>query len=392
MRGLFWLLTLFALAVAAALLAHNEGFVLFILPPWRMELAFNLFLLFTLLAFLLLYGAARSLKFSLSLSKRAHAFRTRREENAAVAAVEEALRLLFAGRYGHALRAAEHAWEAKRLSGTAALIAARAAQRMREYEKTLLWLSRARMADDRIETAVSMVSAEAAIDAGDYPGALKCLSDLQKQEGLHIAALRLELRARQGTGDMEAVIKLARQLEKRGGMPRDVAQEIRRKAHQESLRQSEGDALRQLQYLRRLPEQEKTPRLILTAARALARAEEITEAANLLEEMIENSPEWWPELITLYGQLAAREATPVARIARAESWLRAHPQDSALLLALGKMCERQKLWGKARSYLDASLSIAPCRAAYLALARLSDSLNDKEAANRAYRLAAEQDE
>ena len=43
MRGLLWLLTLFALAVGIALAARfNDGYLLLVLPPYRAEISLNL--------------------------------------------------------------------------------------------------------------------------------------------------------------------------------------------------------------------------------------------------------------------------------------------------------------------------------------------------------------
>ena len=45
MRILLWLLALFALAVGVSLaFGYNEGYVLVVLPPWRIELSLNLFI------------------------------------------------------------------------------------------------------------------------------------------------------------------------------------------------------------------------------------------------------------------------------------------------------------------------------------------------------------
>ena len=56
---------------------------------------------------------------------------------------------------------------------------------------------------------------------------------------------------------------------------------------------------------------------------------------------------------------SATAATPCASIERAESWLKQHPDDAALLLTLGRLCAQQELWGKAQSYLDASIAVEP---------------------------------
>jgi len=75
----------------------------------------------------------------------------------------------------------------------------------------------------------------------------------------------------------------------------------------------------------------------------------------------------------------------VKRIERAETWLKEHPRDAALLLTLGRLCADRGLWGKAQSYLEASLAIEPTHSANLALARLNERLGNADAARRHYR-------
>jgi HemY protein len=56
-----------------------------------------------------------------------------------------------------------------------------------------------------------------------------------------------------------------------------------------------------------------------------------------------------------------------------------------LLLTLGRLCAEQELWGKAQSYLDASVAVEPTWSAHLALAELHDGLGHADAARRHYR-------
>jgi len=49
MKGLLWVLALFALAVGISLAAHfNEGYVLLVSPPYRAEISLNLAILLIL--------------------------------------------------------------------------------------------------------------------------------------------------------------------------------------------------------------------------------------------------------------------------------------------------------------------------------------------------------
>ena len=77
------------------------------------------------------------------------------------------------------------------------------------------------------------------------------------------------------------------------------------------------------------------------------------------------------------------------QIERAEKWLEKHPNDAALLLALGRLCARQSLWGKAQSYLEASVAVEPTYTGYYELARLEESTGNGEAARRHYRRSLE---
>ena len=70
------------------------------------------------------------------------------------------------------------------------------------------------------------------------------------------------------------------------------------------------------------------------------------------------------------------------QIERAEAWLAAHPHDPALLLTLGRLCVQQELWGKAQSYIEASLSVEPSRAAHAAYAQLMEKMGKPEEALR----------
>jgi HemY protein len=68
----------------------------------------------------------------------------------------------------------------------------------------------------------------------------------------------------------------------------------------------------------------------------------------------------------------------------AEGWLKEHQHNAWLLLALGKMCISRSLWGKARNYLEASISICPMPENYLKLARLLEEHMEEPAAAQEY--------
>jgi HemY protein len=322
---------------------------------------------------------------------RVAAWRSQRQSVKAAQVFQDAVRLLFEGRFGQALKRAGEAHAAGAAPGLSALIAARAAQRMRETGKQQGWLDRAKIDDPKTEAATLMLEAEMANEDRRFDAALAALTRLQGKQGRHIAALRLELRARQGMGDWEGVLKLLRQLAKRDALAPELVRELRAQAHLANIAARATDREALVGYLRALPQEELGRRVGLAAAQALIGLGADDVAQSLIERLLDagDGEGWQSELAALYGRLSGGDQT--GRIARADAWLRQHPTDAQLLLALGRMCRRQRLWGKAKTYLEASLSVAKSAEAHLELAHLLDQLEQADEANKHYRALASLD-
>jgi len=385
MKPLLWLLSLFALAALVALGANaNDGYVLLVLPPWRVEVSVNLAVILALLTFAAFYFVVRAVVSFVTLPTRVAAYQARQRREKSFGLFQDAFRLLFEGRYGQALKKAAEAHQGGAARGLAALVAARAAQRMRRVEEQDRWLTEATRIDPQIQSARWMLEAEMHLESREFEAALTALSHLQKASGRHIAALRIELRARQGAGHWAEALRIARQLEKREALPVEVAREIKVKAHQSMLLRKNSDTRALLGYLRDIPSAEMHPRLARSAADALLALDAYDEAAHVIESQLER--EWDDDLVAMYARcLGAKLAE---RIARAEKWLLSHADDATLLLTLGRLCAAWRLWGKAQSYLEASLSLHPSPETHLALAKLLDSLQRTGEADRHFRLAA----
>jgi HemY protein len=384
-KGLFWLLALFALAVGLSMaMRFNDAYVLIVLPPWRAEVSLNLALAVLFGGFVLLYGALRGIALTLSLPGRVRVYRETQRKAKAASVFQDAVRLLFEGRFGHALKKAAEAHSAGEAPGLAALIAARAAQRMRESGKQEAWLDRATQDDARTEVARLMLEAEMYLDARRFDDAVTVLSRLHQLAGRHIAALRLELRAQQGAGHWNEVLRIARQLEKRDALAFEAFREVTLRAHCENVAQHAGDLGLLLAYLREVPEREMGAKLVCEAADLLIAQGSHEAARRLIEDQL--AREWDSELVIRFGRT---EGDVSGRIAKAEAWLTAHPRDAALLVVLGRLCILQQLWGKAQSYLDAALSIEDSCDTRLVLAGLAERLERQDEANRHYRAAAQ---
>ncbi|MSP97587.1 MAG: heme biosynthesis protein HemY [Betaproteobacteria bacterium] len=387
MRTLFWLLAVFASAVALAIIGRgNEGYALFVYPPWRAELSLIFFFVLSAAAFAVFYLLARLVHHALQLPVHVRAYRIRRRIAKAQDALLGSAQAYLEGRFARAERDARQAFDAGESRALAALFAARAAHQLRSPERRDAWLEKAAESGDPLHIARLVTQAELLLEERDYFGARRALRDLHGSGPKHIATQRLLLRAELGARNWEEVLRLTGMLAKRDAISPALHDEYRSQALIELLGALSSDPAGLEARWRRLAARDQiSARVAAAAARHAATA----GRAGLAREMIEKAlmQDWNRVLVDLYGTCAAEDVR--MRIVKAEHWLLAHPQDAHLLLALGRLCVRGELWGKAQNYLEASLSFDPTREVHLALAHLFERLDKPADASRHFRHAAE---
>ncbi|MFA5824389.1 MAG: heme biosynthesis HemY N-terminal domain-containing protein [Gallionellaceae bacterium] len=387
MKSLVWLLALFAAAVALTLAAHNPGYVQLVYPPYRIELSLTLFVLSLLGLFVLGYMVVRLLLAALRLPAYVHAFREERAQSKGRAAMMEALTAFFEGRYAAAEKAAVHSMDLGEKSGLNPIVAARAAHELREFDKRDAYLADAENKTIGEATMRLMAKTEFQLDQKQPQSALSSLKELSGAGiNKHVGALTLELKAQQQARNWDAVLDLATQLEKRHAIDATLSIQMRQQAWLEKLRTPTHDIASLRDLWKAMPgEFKRRPKIAATAAQAFLKLHDAVSAGKLLVESL--NAQWDSDLVTLYGDCHSDDV--VAQIDQAERWLKIHTDDAGLLLALGKLCLHQGLWGKAQNYLDASISLHPSREAYTSLGQLAEKLEKKEDAFNYYHLAME---
>jgi len=382
MRALIWGIVLAAISVALVLaVRYNQGYVLVVLPPWRVELALNFALLLAAAGFVGLYAAVRTVMIAITMPSRVREFHDRRAATRARGAFNDALINFFEGRFGRAERAAASALKAGESPALSAVLAARAAHGMRAFSARDGYLAKAVSADPDEDAMRHIAQAEMLLDERRYHDALDVLRQLPEK---HTAALRLELRAQQMAKNWERVLALIPMLEKRKVFERPVVAQLRRQAVSENLKYKSLDLKTLREYWERLPEDEKSEsRIAATAASCFVGLGGCDDARRIIEQSVARV--WEPALIALYSECLGTDVRQ--RLERAEEWLDSHPKDAVLLLTLGRLCAHQGLWGKARSYLDASLSIESTHSAHLELAHLLERDGNVEQAAAHYQKA-----
>ncbi|MGZ8154058.1 MAG: heme biosynthesis HemY N-terminal domain-containing protein [Burkholderiales bacterium] len=384
MKTLFWVIALFALAVGLVVAArYNDGYVLVVLPPYRVEIALNLLLIALAAAFIVLYSIVRLVTSAVEIPSRVRQYRLARRRDRAQETLLSALESYFEGRYARAEQAATRSMELGEHERLCAVIAARAAHELRAYDRRDRYL---RELDESVagDDALRIVTeAELLLEERRAHDALEVLKALPRK---HTAALKLELKAEQQTRQWEPLLTVVGELERRGVFDAEQASKLRTHAIAENVRRKGFDAHALDETWRKLPDAQKRDSAVAYAAAdcyiALGRH---ADAQRIIEGSL--TAAWDSRLIALYARVRADDA--VRQIELAETWLESHTRDAALLLTLGMLCAKQGLWGKAQSYLEASISVDPTYAAHLELARLHERLGNADAARRNYRESLE---
>ena len=389
MRALIWLIGIFALAAGVAMIAGvNDGYVLVVLSPWRAQISLNLFIVLLVAGVLLIHLALRVFTRTLALPSRVVQWRERRRREKADKALHGAINALFEGRFAQSLKSASTAYAATEGSSMAALVAARAAHALQDETRYREWLDHAAEQGKESEVARLMTEAELAIESRQFDVASSRLAQLREGGHKHIAMLRLEARVAFELGRWEELLHILRQLRKHKALTAEQAAPGLRRVHIERMKQLGADPVAVEAYWQAIPTEELQDRgLVEGVLPLMARAGCAKLARAQTERLLEER--WDSGLARLYAYCADSVDAARACLHNAESWLERQPRDAGLLFALGQLCRRTELWGKAQSYLEASLGLEPAVETHLALAHLFDTLERREDAQRHYRAAAE---
>jgi HemY protein len=321
-RALVAFILIAAAAVTLALLFRiNTGYVLFVAPPYRVEVSQNAFILIVIATFLALYALIRAAVRLARLPAEVREGRRRRQFERFRSKQDAAVVALLEGRHGKARQFAQEALAMPQSSPVAALVGARAALETRDWAAARAILDRPDTRATNLAVPRLMLEAELALERGQPTEALSRLAELRREAGLHTAAQRLELRALTAAGRPAEIPALVDQLVKRKVYDAHQGELLRASAHAEAL----------------------------------------------------------ATLLPLYAECRAPDAT--RQLETAERWLVSHNDDATLLYALGRLCERQQLWGKAQTYLEASLALDNHWRAHVALGEMLSQLGRHDEAN-----------
>lgn len=377
MRLWRWLLLLVVMAALAAFgwhwVAEDPGYVLIRLRGWRVETTVVAAVLILLLVWALLTVLWRVARWPFGAFSRRHGRLSRQRMSDGLIALAE-------GRHGDAERDLNRASRLDSLRGPALLAAAEAAARRGERGRALEALDQA---SQSVPQAARVMRAGLLRREGKAAEALALLLPESEKGTLTPGGWRELVLAALACNDLRRAREGLEPLQKSGGLGGRGYASLEARVLAATLQAAaDGAALNTL--WSQLPKAQRRVVAVVDAyARRAATFGLLLPAMDELESALRR--EWSPLLIETYGSMAGDDVEP--RLRRAEGWLDAHPNDASLLLTLGRMCTRVKLWGKAHQYLQRALALSPSAATWEALGDAYVGQDDSAMATRCYRNA-----
>jgi len=385
MKKLIVILLVMAAAVWVTLYAEKDpGYVLINVRGYTIESSLVFTLLVIALSFVLLYMLVRAYVNVRSVGKGYRLWRRRRSTVKANEYLVKGLLELSEGRWAEAEKDVLRYADKNQPSLLNYLAAARAAQEQGAYERRDGYLKDAHQTTPNGKIAVGLTQAQLQLDQNQLEQALATLRHLQQLDPKHKQVLKTLARLYMDLADWEHVVEIVPSLRKRKIFPESQINQMEETAYSalldQAVRHGEQKALQDLWYRVPTPVQEKEAIMVKYISYLFR-----VGGSDIAEPLIRNSlRKYWSEaLVRYYGLI--KSGDPKVQLQHAESWLSTHENNAMLLLTAGRLSLRNSLWGKARSYLEASIGAGRLPEAYNELGYLLEKMGESAKAIECYR-------
>lgn len=374
-----------ALGVAAIWAADFEpGFVLLQYGQWSLETSLVVFTAIYILLIVAGYLALRSLVLLKQTPKRINAWKTTQRQKRANRALTRGLITLEEGRWTEAerilVRHATHS-ETPLLHY---LAAARAAQKQQAPERRDNYLRLAHETTEGADIAVGVVQAELQLSAGQKEQALATLQHLREVAPKHPYVLQLLQSLYQDMDQWQEMQSVLPDLRKRHVLERNEVAALDQEAAvgqlQMALAKQDWQKMAEV-WEKSSSKARQTEAMLVPYVNGLIQQDQEEQAIAQVEQFMRNN--WSDKLVYIYGVLTQGDL--LVRLATAEKWLKATPDNARSLLTVGRLAKANQLWTKAEEYLQQSIRLDAKGETYQVLAEVQLALDKNEAAADTYK-------
>ena len=264
------------------------------------------------------------------------------------------------------------------------LAAARAAQLQGKHDERDSYLKAAHEARPEAEMAIGVTQAELQLAHQQLEQSLATLTHLRGIAPRHNHVLRLLARVYFELEDWQSLVELLPDIRKKKLLKESILKTMEAKSYRGFLAAAKSNQQALEKAWAKVPKAAQTDADLILYYIKLSNQASSNSAS--VEQLIIKSldQKWDNRLVEAYGLFNAID--PSEQLRRTEKWLGDYAKNENLLLALGRICIRAKLWGKAQSYLEASIGVKAMAASCLVLAKLlGDHLQENDRASKYYK-------
>ncbi|OOZ36579.1 heme biosynthesis HemY N-terminal domain-containing protein [Solemya velesiana gill symbiont] len=385
MKNLIIGLLALALSVGLTLVVlEDNGYILVGYGHWTVEGSLAFFLLLDLLLFMALYALLRSIVRIWNVPERFQAWRNVRQHRLARRSLTQGLVELSEGRWKPAEKNLIRYASRSDTPLINYLAAARSAQQQGAHDRRDQYLQMAHESMPSAEVAVGLTQAELQLSHKQFEQALATLKHLRQIAPKHTHVLKLLKELYERLGDWQELHQLLPVLKKRKVIKSGELQELELSIYRNLInRAAQSESTTHLmETWKSIPHPvRQREEMVSTYINHMMIRKEYDAVVALMIEAI--GRQWSDDLVELYSRVNGSD--PAHQLSKAEGWLKERSGNAVLLLALGRLCLRNKLWGKARSYYEASISVGPSVEAYRELGALLERMSETEKAMASFR-------
>ncbi|MCU7959628.1 MAG: heme biosynthesis protein HemY [gamma proteobacterium symbiont of Bathyaustriella thionipta] len=385
MKGLLGLgLVLLASVALTHVLLQDNGYVLLSYGSWSVETSLALFAGLNLLLWLLLYALLRSVINLFSVPGRIHNWRQQRAQQQAQASLIQGLIEVSEGHWAVAEKTLLRHVEHSKTPLLNYLAAARAAQQLGEHERRDEYLQRAHESMPSADIAVGLTQAELQLSHQQLEQALATLMHLKSIAPRHAYVLKLLKKLYVRLQDWDALKLLLPELKKRKVLSTSQLQDLELELYTHllnaTLQPGSKDDVRSI--WQSMPKSlRQRASMIHIYVPLLIQSGQQENARTLINETLRR--DWDDVLCEMLMRINVSD--PAVQQNIAEAWLKQQADNPVLLRLLARLSLQNKLWGKARSYLEASLGVRPDSETSLELGLLLQRMGEEQAASDCFR-------
>jgi HemY protein len=375
--GIIVVLALFASAFGAHFLLSDPGYVVIDFRGYLVEMSVPVLILLTATLFGLVWLVRKIILAPRRIGEAAGRYRSARSGQKMTRGMIEVAE----GNFARGERMLARAASTSDSPLFNYLQAARAAHLQGRNDRRDDWLKLAYQEVPEAANAVLLTQAEFQLDQGQHEQALATLRRLDENSKDHGHALALMGRLYFRLEDWESLQQILPRVKKHSQVKAETLAAWTVRIHQEQLdRATDSDAIAAV--WKDVPKPQKSDISLLEAYyRGLMRTGQHQIAEKELTSALKSN--WRGPLVRIFGLVEGVDASK--QLKKAEGWLSNHSEDPDLLLTAARLCLRNELWGKARSYLESVISLRPTPEAYQEYGALLNQMGEADAAAEAYR-------